>query len=200
MKALGWSAVVILVVIGAIVAANDNIPLPSAHSKTTTSHSSQHSVLGSPSIDATQVDKILCRYSSPACGLGQVIYDEGQRAGIDDVWLMGQFLQESRFGTQGLARVSKSVGNYNCLDQAHYGDLNTWCVGRAAYFSSWAGSIKAYYRVLKLFYFPQGLTTIEKIIPVWAPKSDGNDPDHYIQVVLAAANLWHSGSTDLPEV
>jgi len=65
------------------------------------------------------------------------------------------------------------------------------CINNYAYFSSWEQGYQAYYALLKsTVYVGSGLTTIETIIPKWAPPSDGNDDSAYIASVLQAKNSY----------
>ena len=156
-------------------------------------------VTGKPSISAGFINGLLCKYRSPACGDGQALYNDGKLYDIDPAWTLAIFWNESNFGRAGEARVSKSIGNLRCLDQAHYGDLGTWCADGYAWFPTWRAGIEACYRLLAgPLYIGDGLTTIERIIPRWAPSGDGNSPAHYIAVVRAAVSLWRAGKEQVP--
>lgn len=156
-------------------------------------------VTGPPSISATFINDLLCKYDSPVCGDGETLYANGLRYGIDPVWPLAIFWNESNFGRTGEARSSLSIGNLRCLDRAHYGDLGTWCQDGYAWFPSWQAGIIACYRLLAgPLYVQGGLTTIERIIRRWAPSADGNNPTHYIEVVQAAVSLWRAGKVQVP--
>lgn len=156
-------------------------------------------VTGAPSISASFINGLLCKYGSPACGDGQQFYTYGKRYGIDPVWPLAIFWNESNFGRAGEARVSLSIGNLRCLDQEHYGDLGTWCKDGYAWFPTWQAGIEACYRLLAgPLYVSSGLLSIERIIERWAPASDGNNPAHYIAVVRAAVRLWRAGKEQVP--
>lgn len=156
-------------------------------------------ITGTPSISVSFINDLLCKYRSPVCGNGQALYDNGKLYGIDPVWPLAIFWNESNFGRAGEARVSRSIGNLRCLDQAHYGDLHTWCADGYAQFPTWNAGIEACYRLLAgPLYVGDGRTTIERIIPRWAPSGDGNSPSHYIAVVQAAVSLWRAGKVQVP--
>lgn len=151
----------------------------------------EHSITGAPSISVAFINQVLCRSGSPVCGEGQTLYNIGVSYHIDPVWPLAIFQHESDFGTTGEARGSKSIGNLRCLDRAHYGDLGTWCQDGYAWFPSWQAGIEACYRLLAgPLYVRGGLTTIERIIPRWAPSSDGNDPAAYVASVLQSVTRW----------
>src|SRR6266581_1250264 len=70
-----------------------------------------YSVVGSPSISADFINRVLDTYHSPAAGKGQALYDDGIKYGIDPAFALAFFMQESSFGTQGVATVTHSLGN-----------------------------------------------------------------------------------------
>jgi hypothetical protein len=150
------------------------------------------SVVGSPTISAQQIDAILCKYQSPACGTGQTLYDDGLNAHIDPAFALGVFLEESDFGRNGEAADSHSLGNLRCIPDAA-------CVNGYAWFNSWQDGYAAFYKLISgPYYVGSGLTTPETILPKYAPSDDNNDPQHYASVVESAMSLWRSGSTGVP--
>lgn len=167
--------------------------------QTVQSQSTTDVITGPPSITANFINTLLCKYDSPACGLGQAFYDNGKLYGIDPVWPLAIFWNESNFGRTGEARSSLSIGNLLCLDLTHYGDLHTWCQNGYAWFPTWIAGIEACYRLLAgPLYVQGGLTDIERIIRRWAPSGNGNSPTHYIAVVRASVALWRAGKMQVP--
>ena len=154
-----------------------------------------------PRLSPAFIDQVLRAYHSPAAGLGQQIYDLGRRYGINSDLLLGIFGHESLFGRTGEARTSRSVGNLRCLDRS-YAPYHPRCADGYAQFPSWTDGAGAFYRLLKMGYV-EGLvtipivghrcTTLAQVIPVWAPGSDGNDPEAYIQDVLTFLVAWYDG-------
>ena len=107
---------------------------------------------------------------------------------IDPVYALAFFMQESSFGTQGVATVTHSLGNIraNSGDPQYHGYrmYSTWEVG----FEDW-------YRLMAHQYIEQWkLTTVDQIVPIYAPGSDNNDVTAYIQNVKNAVDVWHSGA------
>jgi hypothetical protein len=150
------------------------------------------SVVGSPTISAQQIDQILCKYGSPACGTGQDLYSLGVQSNIDPAFALAVFFNESNFGKSGEAVESHSLGNLRCIPDAA-------CVHGYAWFNSWQDSYRAFYALISgPIYAGAGLTTPESILPVYAPSGDNNDPRHYAQVVESAMSLWRGGSTEVP--
>jgi hypothetical protein len=149
-------------------------------------------VTGSPSISAQFIDAILCTYKSPACGKGAALYSEGKRYGIDPVYPLAFFLNESSFGRAGEARQSLSIGNLRCIPGAR-------CIDGYAWFDSWEQGFNAWYALIKNLYIAKWhLSTVDAIIPVYAPAADHNVPAHYIAVIKSAVSLWRAGKVALP--
>ena len=146
-------------------------------------------VLGvKPSVSADFINEVLDYYHSPAAGKGEAIYEDGVKYGIDPVYALAFFMQESSFGTQGVATVTHSPGNIraNAGEPAYdgYRMYDTWEAG----FEDW-------YRLMAQQYIGKWkLTTVDQIVPVYAPGSDNNDVVTYIANVKNAVDVWHSGS------
>jgi hypothetical protein len=150
-----------------------------------------YSVVGKPSIDAAFINKVLEYYKSPASGKGQILYDEGLKYGIDPAYALAFFMQESMFGTKGVATVTHSLGNIRTT--AGYQDYK----GYRAY-KSWEDGFKDWYQLIANVYVNQrGLYTIDQIIPVYAPSTDNNDEAAYIRGVKLAVERWRQGIVEV---
>lgn len=137
-----------------------------------------------PSIDAAGIARVLESYGSPAVGAAQTIYQLGVHYGIDPAFCLAFFIHESSAGTQGVARVTKSVGNIRATPG--YRDYHGY-----RQYDSWEQGIDDWYRLIDDLYINQwGLTTVDEIIPVYAPASDGNDPNAYIAAVKQLVTSW----------
>jgi hypothetical protein len=147
---------------------------------------SGNSVVGGPSLSAQKINSILCGSGSPACGDGNIFYQDSQQYNIDDADALAFFHHESSFGTAGAAVETRNVGNIVCT--AGYN-----CIGRFRAYSSWAEGIDDWYRLMAgPGYVGGGLTTLNQIIPVYAPSSDGNSPNEYIQAVESDVQSWRA--------
>ncbi len=140
-----------------------------------------------PSVNADFINEVLDYYHSPAAGKGQVLYEDGVKYGIDPVYALAFFMQESSFGTQGVATMTHSLGNIraNAGEPSYdgYRKYDTWEAG----FEDW-------YRLIAQQYVGKWkLTTVDQIVPVYAPGSDNNDVATYIANVKNAVDVWHSG-------
>jgi hypothetical protein len=157
-----------------------------------------HSLYGKPSLTAAQVNAILSAYHSPAAGQGQTLYDLSAQYGIDDAYPLAFFMHESDFGTQGMATITHSIGNLRCIDDAAC--VNTQggqCEsGQSCYaaFPSFAAGANAWFALItSSLYKGDGLTTVESIIPRYAPSADDNDEQAYISSILYCVSSWQSG-------
>ena len=150
-----------------------------------------YSVVGSPTIAAGFIDRVLLAYHSPARGLGDVIYDQGVKYGIDPVYALAFFWHESDFGTTGEARVTYSPGNERCVADRPCIDQDR---GGYARMQSWADGFDHWYRLILTLYVKQwGCVTVAQIIPKYAPSSDGNNEAVYIAAIEHAVKTWRNG-------
>jgi len=162
-------------------------------------------VFGAPTVSADFINTVLCAASSPACGTGKQLYDAATAKGIDPAIALAFFFHESTFGKYGMARITHSLGNLRCIDGAAcinsdggacqagescYAAFGDWPTGEG--YAAWAGLIAGPY------YAGEGRTTVDAIIPKYAPSGDGNDERAYINSVKAAVQLWRSGRAVLP--
>jgi hypothetical protein len=149
---------------------------------------SRYSLQSQPTISASFINRVLAHYHSPASGKGQALYDDGVKYGIDPAYALAFFMYESDLGTQGVARITHSLGNIRTtsgtLDYNGYRKYTTWEAG----FEDW-------YRLISQTYIHQrGLTTIDQIIPVYAPSSDNNNEQQYIDEIKYMVNTWRTGT------
>ncbi|GCE10659.1 glucosaminidase domain-containing protein [Tengunoibacter tsumagoiensis] len=146
-----------------------------------------YSVLIAPTITADTINKVLATYNSPAAGKGQALYDLGVKYQIDPTFALAFFLHESKFGTQGEARSSLSLGNLRCIDGAVCRDGYAW-------FPTWEAGFEAWYQLIRNLYVAGwGRTTVDQIIPKYAPAADHNDEQAYINSVKHAIDVWRNG-------
>jgi hypothetical protein len=150
-----------------------------------------YEVAGSPTISADFINQVLDSYDSPASGKGQALYDLGVQYHIDPVYALAFFLQESRLGTTGVARVTLSLGNIRVTPGYDSYD------GYRKY-KSWEAGFEDWYKLIhKQYVQTWKLSTIDQIIPVYAPSADHNDVDAYIQSVKSAVDSWRLGEVQV---
>lgn len=143
------------------------------------------SVVGSPSLSAAKIDAVLSNAGSPAAGTGQTFYNDSVQYGIDDAYALAWFHHESSYGTAGSATQTLNMGNIVCTDGYS-------CIGRFRAYGSWQAGIDDWYQLIKSVYVGQGLSTVESIIPHYAPSSDGNNESGYISAVESDVQNWRA--------
>ena len=181
-------------------ATSENLYAPQ-HIISTKTHPVQHgsySVVGKPTITADFINRVLAVSGSPAAGSGRSLYGLGVEYGIDPAFALAFFQHESSFGKFGEANTTLSLGNLRCLP-------NAVCVNTAgqpcqpgescyASFPTWAAGFEAWYALIRTLYVNRwGLTTIEQIIPTYAPTADHNDEAAYIASVEHSIDVWRAG-------
>jgi hypothetical protein len=158
--------------------------------------SDESSVTGPPTVSANFIDRVLVAYGSPAAGTGQALYDDGVASGIDPVFALAFFLHEDSFGNTGMGAANHSLGNIRC--SAGYA-----CELGFRSYSTWEEGYRDWYQLILLGYVQGQITipivghpcrTVEQIVPVYAPSSDGNNVTGYIDAVLGAVRAWRAGS------
>ncbi len=147
-----------------------------------------HSIVGPPTVTASFINSVLRAAHSPAVGIGNVMYTLGVKYSIDPAFPLAFYHHESGYGEHGMARTTLSIGNIRCT--ADYACDSTG--GYRAY-SSYAAGVKDWYQLMVEVYLPKGLTTVEKIIPVYAPTADHNNESAYISSVLADVAVYRRG-------
>ena len=154
-----------------------------------TSHlqlTSSYSVLGSPTVSAAFINQVLASNHSPAAGKGQALFDDGIKYGVDPVFALAFFLHESSFGTTGVAQFTLSLGNLRCIPGFPCADGFTW-------FPTWEAGFNAWYSLIRDVYVDTWhLSTVEQIIPTYAPAGDHNDVTAYINAVDRTVDTWRT--------
>ncbi len=157
-----------------------------------------YSVLGKPSISADFINRVLAANDSPAAGKGQALYDLGVKYGIDPAFALAFFQHESSFGKAGEANSTLSLGNLRCIpDAACVNQSGQQCQdGQSCYaaFPTWEAGFEAWYKLIRNLYVAVwGLTTVDQIIPKYAPTADNNDEVAYISALKHELDVWHAG-------
>lgn len=148
-------------------------------------------VVGAPTITGAQIEQVLASYNSPAVGHGQEIYDLGLKYGINPAIGLAFFIQESGAGSNPAwagwkedGTTTRNIGNIICT--AGYR-----CYGRFRDYDTWGQGIEDWYRLISELYVGEwGRTTVEQIIPKYAPAADNNDESAYIDVVKRLVEGW----------
>jgi hypothetical protein len=158
----------------------------SSHAMTVVVFPASLSMIGGPSLSASFIDRVLATYGSPAVGLGRALVADSQQFHIDDAVALAFFLHESSFGTTGVARFTRSLGNIICSGYPT-------CFQGFRLYPSWQVGAWDWFRLIKYEYLPRGLSNVQAMVPVYAPATAGNNPAEYISAVLRAVATWRAG-------
>jgi hypothetical protein len=148
-------------------------------------------VIGPPTITVAEIERVLADYHSPAAGHGQEIYDLGVKYGINPAIAMAFFVHESGAGSNPAwagrkpdGTTTHNIGNIICT-------AGFRCHGRFRDYATWGEGIEDWYKLIKELYVGEwGRKTVDQIIPKYAPASDNNDPDGYINSVKHLVESW----------
>ena len=130
--------------------------------------------------------------TSPSAAEAGAAYDAIVAEGVDPAFLRAVFRHESRDGTVGITPTydTKSPGNTRTSATGVGTQVQTE-KGPFIRYPSWVEGWRDAARRLvdpRYPYASRGATTIEQIVPIWAPPSDGNDPEAYIAAVVQDMN------------
>ncbi len=151
----------------------------------------QLNVQGPPTISVEQIEAVLAEYNSPARGYGRVFYELGLRYNINPAVALAFFVHESGAGSapnwagrKPDGSTTHNVGNIICTPG--------WrCHGRFRDYDSWEQGIEDWYKLINDLYIGEWQrTTVEEIIPRYAPAADNNDEAAYIQSVRDMVQRW----------
>jgi hypothetical protein len=132
---------------------------------------------------------VLERYRSPCAGIGGECYDIIVSSGLDPAVALGFFAHESVFGTRGVAVETLNWGNVRTpVNPARVVGTHPRSF---AIFRSWQDGLRDWCERINERYINQrGLDTVEKAIPIYAPSTDGNNEQRYIEHVNQLVNDW----------
>src|SRR5579859_6932402 len=153
---------------------------------------SDYTLQGPPTVSASFINQVLSSAGSPAAGQGQALYSLGVQYGIDPVYALAFFHHESKYGTTGEATVTRSLGNERCISDRPCIDQKR---GGYAQMVSWVDGFDHWYSLILNLYIKQwGRTTVETVVPKYAPNADGNNEQAYIAAVEADVVTWRAES------
>lgn len=143
--------------------------------------------LSPPRISAAQFARVLAAAHSPASPDAPRLYAIPVRYGLDPALALAFFAHESTYGTRGRAVESLNWGNLR------KGQGRAYKVQAGfAYYRGWADSLEDWCSLIVSYYIAEGLDTVRKAIPVYAPSSDRNKPERYIGAVLGLVAAWQA--------
>ncbi|HLW01716.1 MAG TPA: hypothetical protein VKT82_23870 [Ktedonobacterales bacterium] len=146
------------------------------------------SIFQHPTISVVEVSRVLQSVNSPILPYAGDVYAYGIQYGIDPVFALAFWMKESREASDGsVAAVDHNPGYTEGLGT----DTR---VGRWAYWATWPEGIAGWYRYMRVFFIDGlGLTTVESILPIYAPSTE-NNTSGYIAFVLQKVADWRAES------
>jgi hypothetical protein len=142
-----------------------------------------------PRISETGFRRLLEQRGSPAAPEAVQAYRAIVSLGVDPLFALAIFWYESRFGTIGIV-PTYDLKNPGAIRSSRTGVGEIVQIpGRGPFvrYPSWTEGFRdlAWRLVEPTFVYAQrGARTVQTIIPLWAPASDGNQPEAYIAAVL----------------
>ncbi len=143
-----------------------------------------------PRIDADRFAAFLAATGSPAAGEAHACWAAVAAEGVDPLFALAVFWHESRCGTAGVV-AANDLRNPGATRTSRTGVGEPVPVpGRGQFwrYPTWTDGFRDLARRLTdpaYVYWRQGAATVERILPLWAPASDGNDPASYVAAVRA---------------
>ncbi|MCX2728571.1 N-acetylmuramoyl-L-alanine amidase (plasmid) [Thermomicrobium sp. 4228-Ro] len=143
-----------------------------------------------PRISPERFTALLEAAGSPAAAEGNACWQAVAAEGVDPLFALAVFWHESRFGTAGVV-AAHDLRNPGATRTSRTGVGEPVAVpGRGQFwrYPSWTEGFRDLARRLvdpDFVYRRQGAATVERIVPLWAPASDGNDPAAYAAAVSA---------------
>jgi hypothetical protein len=191
-----WQCYTLMAFGGGLLAQRPALPRTSAVAPLgVPSDDASSTVIGPPTITSDFIDRLLSAYGSPAAGSGQALYDLGVQYGIDPVYALAFFLHEDSFGETGIGAANHSLGNIRC--SAGYS-----CQYGFRYYAAWQDGYQDWYSLILNGYVKGHITdsivghpcsTVDEIVPVYAPSSDHNDVAAYSAAIKHAVETWRRG-------
>jgi hypothetical protein len=142
---------------------------------------SQLTISGAPTITPEKIDEVLREYHSPAAGMGQYIYDQGVKHGINPAMALAFYVVESKCGTIGLAVKNMSWGNVRGHGPHGYRPFN-----------SIQESLDDWYRLMGDVYLEKfHADKLRSVVAHYSPNSDGNNESAYVRRVGQLVRKWN---------
>lgn len=141
----------------------------------------------SPTITIAEIDRVLESVNSPILPYSADVYVSGEQYGIDPVFALAFWMKESREASDGsVAEPDHNPGYTEGLS----GDPRC---GRWACWPTWPEGIAGWFHYMRVFFVDRGITTVEDILPIYAPSTE-NNTSGYILFVLQHVAEWRAES------
>ncbi|MDR7534689.1 MAG: glucosaminidase domain-containing protein [Armatimonadota bacterium] len=147
-------------------------------------------IQGSPTISRRLFRQALENRDSPAAPLADEAYNICVAWGVNPAVALAFFIHESNAGTKGAAVRTKNWGNLR-RGPGQLREAHTGVSGAFGVYASWLVSLNDFCKLLTgPLYAKQGLTTVSKVTPKYAPAADRNNPAVYAAVVNQMISQW----------
>ena len=155
----------------------------------------QTPITGPATVTLQQVQTITA--GTPLAPFAQEIIDFGAQYNINPAFALAIWTHESSLDTAGASVANNNPGNLICA-AAHRPPALPTCNGRWAVYPDLSAAIADWYHYIHDFYIiGRGLTTVETIMPIYAPPTE-NDTAAYIAQVVTLMQKWGAGQTTAP--
>lgn len=141
-------------------------------------------------ISAAHFARVLDLASSPAAPDGLALADIPAIYGIDRGVALAFFEHESSFGKKGVCAEFKTENWGNVRRPFTPGSAIGSTHHPFAIYPNWTSGLHDWCRRILGRYVAEGLTTVRKALPIYAPSTDGNRPQKYADAVVAAVARW----------
>ena len=151
---------------------------------------SQTSITGPSTVTLPMVQQITA--GTPLFPVAQQILDGGAAYNINPAFALAIWTHESALDMAGASVANNNPGNLICAAAVQPPAIG--CNGRWAVYPDLAAAVADWYRYIDAFYVQQrGLTTVETILPVYAPAVE-NDTAGYIARVNRLQQQWSAAA------
>lgn len=149
-----------------------------------------------PRISKGSFTRILVGAGSPAAAHGDELYEIIAGYGIDPAVALAFFQHESQFCTTGRC-ARADLRNWGMLRRAIRPGRGVGSGEGFVRYGTWHDSVRDWSELM-LGYVGRGMDTVEKAVPVYAPRSDGNVPTSYIGAIRRQVAAWSGSSAADP--
>lgn len=154
-------------------------------------------VVAPPRISLKRWTEELAAAMSPVAAQAAELYGIPLEYGLDPAVALAFFHHESQYGTDGLC-AKLDLKNWGSVRTPYNKDLKVTIVetelGGFVCYTTWAEGLRDWCeRLINRYIHDRGLTTVQTIIPTYAPRSDGNDERAYIAAVEKDLARWGAG-------
>lgn len=141
-----------------------------------------------PRMGKSSFTRILTAAGSPAAPYGDELFDIVIGYGLDPAVALAFFQHESQFCTTGRC-ARASLRNWGMLRRAIRPGRAVGAGEGFVRYGTYQDGLRDWCELM-LGYINRGMDTVEKAVPVYAPRSDGNVPSSYISAIRRQVGAW----------